>query len=153
MLRRITSFVALATGMIPAAYALRHYADAQRHALLILGIVAVGVVLNFTVLLGLSFALRPAIRNLAAIVMTLVGISIAAAAWQHRQIALEPPSPVMAQAGGEDVESSRVRGMSARLATNLAWAATATAYLIVAILLIPSPSAPRHVELTPALPD
>lgn len=137
MLRRALVLMALAGGMIPAAYALRHYSDASRHAALIFGLVGLGTVLNFAVLLS-KLSMRPALRNLAVIVVALVGVSIAAGAWQHRQIALEPPTLSMAQAGGDDAHSGRLRLTSAQLSTNLAWIASAIAYVLFTLLLVPA---------------
>lgn len=143
MLRRVLVVIALAAGMIPAAYALRHQIDAPRHSGLILCLVGLGTILNFAVLLS-RFSMRPALRNLAVIVTTLVGFSIAAGAWQHRQLALEPPSIASALAGGEGAHSAVLRRASAQMSTNLAWIAIAIADVILALLLIPPSPAEKR---------
>jgi hypothetical protein len=149
MPRRIVVFLVLCAGMIPAAYALRQFPEGRRHALLILGVIAIGVVLNGIVLLAHRMTVRPALRNLAAIVMSLIGLSLAAGAWQHRQIALEPPSPMMAQAGGDDAHSRNLRAVSRQLARNLAWTAAAVAYMVLSILLLPGRQSPPDAPTPP----
>lgn len=137
MLRRVTAFLVLCAGLVPAVYAVRQLQNAPRYATLILGLIAAGVVLNGLVLLVRGIHVRIALRNLAAILMSLVGLSVAAGAWQHRQIALEPPSPTMAQAGGDDAHTRNLREISRQIARDLAWTASSVAYLVLSILLLP----------------
>jgi hypothetical protein len=130
MKRRVVHVMLLLAGIAPAVWAVWIFSSDPRRASVLAALAILGLGLNGTALANPSFGMRAPLRLIACGV-ALVVLAGVLAMWQWLRNDFVPGLPVADVAG---------RGAAVMAAHNLVWIAAAVGYVLLTVLVLPSPA-------------